>query len=109
MMELPTTERRPLHDYLAMQYPFTVIADPDGGYVVVFPDLPGCMTQIETLDELPAMAEDARAGWMATEYEQGHAIPLPVPSPPPRVSEQPASSYGTTVGERRTSGSCPEC
>jgi antitoxin HicB len=82
---MTTTERRPLSDYLGMQYPFNVIADPDGGYVVVFPDLPGCMTQVETLAELPAMAEDARTGWMATEYEQGHEIPLP--SHPPDYGE----------------------
>lgn len=83
MSEMTATERRPLSDYLATPYPFTVIADPDGGYVVVFPDLPGCMTQVETLDELPAMAEDARTGWLATEYEQGHAIPLPSQAAPP--------------------------
>ncbi len=71
------TPRRPLSDFLAMQYPFNVLADPNGGYVIVFPDLPGCMTQVETLAELPDVAEDARRGWIETEYEQGHDIPLP--------------------------------
>ncbi len=71
------TTRRPLEDYLALRYPFNVIADPDGGYVVVFPDLPGCMTQVESLDELPAMAEEARRLWIETAHEQGHDIPLP--------------------------------
>lgn len=74
---MATTTRRPLAEYLAMQYPFNVIADEEGGYVVVYPDLPGCMTQVESLDELPAMAEDARTGWIETEYELGHDIPLP--------------------------------
>lgn len=74
---VPVTERKPLEYYLSLQYPFNVLADPDGGYVVVFPDLPGCMTQAETLDELPAMAEDARMGWIETEYGLGHDIPLP--------------------------------
>lgn len=74
---MTATARRPLNDFLSKLYPFTVLADPDGGYVVVFPDLPGCMTQVETLAELPAMAEDARRGWIETEYEQGHDIPLP--------------------------------
>jgi antitoxin HicB len=69
--------RQSREHYLNLQYPFSVYADPDGGYVVVFPDLPGCMTQVETLDELPEMAEDARTGWIETEYELGRNIPLP--------------------------------
>lgn len=77
MTDMTATTRRPLAEYLAMQYPFNVIADEEGGYVVVYPDLPGCITQVESLDELPAMAEDARTGWIETEYELGHDIPLP--------------------------------
>ncbi len=69
--------RRPLEEYLALQYPFRVIADPDGGYVIVFPDLPGCMTQVDSPDEIGPMAEDARHGWIETEYEAGEDIPLP--------------------------------
>jgi predicted RNase H-like HicB family nuclease len=69
--------REPLEYYLKLEYPFNALADPDGGYVVVFHDLPGCMTQVENLTELPEMAEDARTGWIETEYEQGHDIPLP--------------------------------
>lgn len=69
--------RQSLEHYLDLQYPFNVYVDPDGGYVVVFPDLPGCMTQADTLDELLEMAEDVRTGWIETEYESGHDIPLP--------------------------------
>lgn len=70
-------ERKPLHDYLSMQYSVHLLADPDGGYVAIFPDLPGCITQGESLQEAVAMAEDARIGWIETEYEFGHDIPLP--------------------------------
>ena len=69
--------RKPLEHYLDLQYPFVVHADPDGGYVIVYPDLPGCLSQAETLDEIPAMAEDARTGWIETEYEEGRNIPEP--------------------------------
>lgn len=73
----PTTPKS-LDDYFALRYPFNVIADPDEGYVVTFPDLPGCMTQVEELDDLPQMAEDARRGWLEAAYHQGDlAIPLP--------------------------------
>ena len=77
MSEVGTETRKPLADYLALEYPFQVIADPDGGYVVMFPDLPGCMTQVERLDEVGPMAEEVRRLWIETTYEQGLEIPLP--------------------------------
>jgi predicted RNase H-like HicB family nuclease len=76
-MATATSIRRPLEEYLALQYRFQAIAEPDGGYVVVFPDLPGCLTQVETVDEIGPMAEDARRLWIETEYERGAEIPLP--------------------------------
>ena len=72
-----STTRKPLEHYLSLQYPFVAHADPDGGYVIVYPDLPGCLSQAETLDEIPAMAEDALTGWIETEYEEGRSIPEP--------------------------------
>jgi antitoxin HicB len=70
-------ERRPLAAYLALDYPVHFVADPDGGYVAVFPDLPGCLTQGETLAETATMAEEARALWLEVEYDRGKEIPLP--------------------------------
>ena len=72
-----STTRKPLEHYLSLQYPFVAHADPDGGYVIVYPDLPGCLSQAETLEEIPVMAEDARTGWIETEYEEGRNIPEP--------------------------------
>ena len=73
-----TQETKPLEYYLALEYSFNAIADPDGGYVVVFPDLPGCMTQGDTLDEVRRMAEEARALWIEAEYDTDpNGIPLP--------------------------------
>jgi antitoxin HicB len=71
------TERKPLEYYLGLEYPFHVIADPDGGYVIVFPDLPGCLTQVDDLSELPFMVNDVRQLWLETEYELGAEMPLP--------------------------------
>jgi predicted RNase H-like HicB family nuclease len=73
-----------LDEALAFEYPIELIADPGGGYVVVFPDLPGCMTQAECLSEVPAMADEARKLWIRTEFEDGHSIPRP--SYPPEYS-----------------------
>ncbi len=66
-----------LDHYLALEYPCNVHAEQEGGYTAVFSDLPGCMTQGETLEEVVPMAEDARRGWIETEYERGNDIPLP--------------------------------
>ena len=71
-------EPRTLQDYLELEYPFNVLADPDvGGYVIEYPDLPGCMTEIDDLSELSEMAEEARRLWLTTAFNQGLDIPLP--------------------------------
>jgi antitoxin HicB len=71
------TERRDLEFYLNLRYPITVHPDPDGGYVVEVEELPGCMTQAETLDEAFKAIEDARQVWIQGTYEMGQDIPLP--------------------------------
>lgn len=74
---MPATRRKTLAEYLALDYPFDVKVDPEGGYAVLFPDLPGCYTEADTLEELPAMVAEARALWLETAYAQGIEIPLP--------------------------------
>ena len=71
------SNRATLEQHLARAYPFTVHADREGGYVVVFPDLPGCMTQVDTLGEIGPMADEARQLWIESEYERGNSIPEP--------------------------------
>ncbi|HEY7031324.1 MAG TPA: type II toxin-antitoxin system HicB family antitoxin [Thermomicrobiales bacterium] len=66
-----------LDDYLRLAYPLSVIPDPDGGYVIDYPDLPGCMGQVEDLAEVGAEAEEIRRLWLTVSYEQGLEIPLP--------------------------------
>ncbi len=69
--------RKTLAHYLAMHYPFKVVAELDGAYFIEFPDLPGCMTQVERAEDIGPMAEEIRALWIETEYERGADIPLP--------------------------------
>ena len=67
-----------LEEWLALEYPMTLVPDPDvGGYTVLFPDLPGCLTVTESLDEVPAFAEEVRRLWITTAFEDGAMIPLP--------------------------------
>src|SRR3954452_9313993 len=69
--------RKTLDHYLNLQQPVRFIDDIDGGYVAVFPDLEGCITQGESVEEAAAMAEDAWRGWIESEYQRGNDIPLP--------------------------------
>jgi antitoxin HicB len=71
------TRTRTLQDLLDRAYRLNVIADPDGGYVVEFPDLAGCVTQIDTLAELAERADEARELWITSAFEQGLAVPEP--------------------------------
>lgn len=47
----------------------------EGGYTVVVPDLPGCVTQGDTLADAILMATDAASGWVLDELEDGNSAP----------------------------------
>jgi antitoxin HicB len=67
-----------LEYYLALPYTIEIIPDVDsGGYVARVKELPGCITQAETWDELQAMIQEAKEGWLEVALEYGHAIPEP--------------------------------
>jgi len=70
-------ERKELEYYLSLRYPVTVHPDPEGGFVGEIEELPGCMTQAETLDEVFQAIEDARQLWIKTAYDDSQDIPLP--------------------------------
>ncbi len=71
------TQRHPLTYYLELEYPYTVVPD-DGSFFIEFPDLPGCMTQVDDASEIASAAEEIRTLWIEGEYEDGHDIPEPV-------------------------------
>jgi predicted RNase H-like HicB family nuclease len=69
---------KPLDYYLKLSYPITLYPDnEEGGYVVEIEDLPGCLSQGETLEEAIANINEARELWIETIYETGGEIPLP--------------------------------
>ena len=45
------------------------------GYCVTFPDLPGCVTQGNSLADAIDMAVDAASGWVLDELEDGKEVP----------------------------------
>jgi predicted RNase H-like HicB family nuclease len=46
---------------------------------VVVPDLPGCFSAGDTLDEAIAAAEEAAAAWIDAVLDQGGTVPAPTP------------------------------
>ena len=47
------------------------------GFVVSIPDLPGCISQGDTLKEAYEMINDAKAVWIESALKEGESIPLP--------------------------------
>ena len=65
---------------MKLVYPARFIPWDEGvGYTVEFPDLPGCVTEGDTLADAIYMAEDAASGWVLGELEDGRDIPKASP------------------------------
>jgi predicted RNase H-like HicB family nuclease len=60
-----------VYTYPACFYPDKEV----GGFTVDFPDLLGCVTEGDTMDEALYMAEDAACGWILTSLEEGKPLP----------------------------------
>lgn len=56
-------------------YPACFYPCEEGGYTVVIPDLPGCITEGDTLSEAVDMAIDAASGWLLDSVEENEQIP----------------------------------
>lgn len=66
------------NDYFAMNYRMEIIEDKDeGGFVVSFPELPGCITCGETVESAVANALDAKKAWLEAAVEDGIEIHEP--------------------------------
>ena len=65
--------------YPAIFYPWDNIQ----GYTVEVPDLPGCVSEGESLAEAIIMITDAASGWVLTELEDGK--PAPEASPMKKI------------------------
>jgi predicted RNase H-like HicB family nuclease len=61
---------RTLNDYMTMDYHMEIVEDKDeGGFVVSFPELPGCITCGETVESAVANALDAKKAWLEATME----------------------------------------
>lgn len=61
-----------------MRFPITIETGSDtAAYGVVVPDLPGCFSAGDTMDEAVSNAEQAIVAWIETALDQGQEIPQP--------------------------------
>ena len=61
-----------------MRYPVMIEAgDENTAWSVVVPDLPGCFSAGDTLDEAMTEVEEAAAAWIDSALDAGRAIPRP--------------------------------
>jgi antitoxin HicB len=84
----PTTTRDPyapaspeiaaqVQEILKRSYRKVISGDADEGFLIEVPDLPGCMTAGETMEEAVSMLPEAMAAWLESALDRG----LPVPEP----------------------------
>lgn len=69
---------RTVDEYMKLPYRLELIPDIDeGGYVAGFPELPGCLSQGETIEEATENAYEAKRVWLAAAIEDGIQINEP--------------------------------
>jgi antitoxin HicB len=60
---------------MKIEYPLKVHKAEEGGYWAEFPDLPGCITEGDSVEEVLSMAKDALSGWLAVRFDRNFSIP----------------------------------
>jgi predicted RNase H-like HicB family nuclease len=69
-----------IDQYMKLPYKIEVIPDvDDGGYGVCIPDLPGCLSTGESIEEAIRNIEEAKKEWITAAIEEGLTIPEPSP------------------------------
>jgi antitoxin HicB len=77
------------HTYTVLLQP-----EPEGGFTVTCPALPGLVTYGESLEEARAMAADAIEGYLECLREDGEPIPESDPEPVPLVDRVTVNAAG---------------
>lgn len=56
-------------------------AEDGGGFLITFPDLPGCMSDGATVEETIANGREAFSAWVAAVIDMGKPVPKPAAKP----------------------------
>lgn len=63
--------------YMALPYKLEIVPDAEGGYVARYPELPGCITVGDTLEDTVNHVLDAKREWLLAALEDGIKINEP--------------------------------
>lgn len=67
-----------IEEYKKLPYKMEIVEDVyEGGYVVSFPELKGCLSCGETIEQAIANAQEAKTEWLTAAFEDGISIPEP--------------------------------
>ncbi len=97
----------PFEAYSHVVEPLTV--EDGGGFLITFPDLPGCMSDGGTEAEAISNARDAFSVWMSARTHIGKAIPKPIrhgeSAEPVRLMQRlPRSLHANLVARAKAEG-----
>ncbi len=71
-------EKKSIDDYMKMPYKMVIVPDEEeAGYTLYFPDLPGCITCVDSLEQAITQAENAKREWLEAAIEEGLDIKEP--------------------------------
>lgn len=69
---------RTIEYYDSLPYKLEIVPDvEEGGFSARYPELPGCVTCAQTMDEVILNAADAKKAWLEAALEDGISIPEP--------------------------------
>lgn len=89
------------------RYQFTVrplSEEEGGGYLVEYPDIPGCMSDGETIDEAIRNGRDALRDSLAVFEESGRQLPKPATEPAQWRQRLPRTLYSKLARQAESEG-----
>jgi len=91
-----------------IEYPLELrpLADEEGGgWLVTYPDLPGCMSDGDTPEQAMANGKDALVAWLKAAAETGREIPIPGELPSGKfITRVPRSLHARLSARARQEG-----
>jgi antitoxin HicB len=93
---------------LERDYPFEMrplSKEEGGGWLISYPDLPGCISDGETPEEAIAHGKDAVEAWIKAMEEAGRDVPVPGEAPSGKfIARVPRSIHARLAARARSEG-----